>query len=194
MPGTPSRGTHTISTDPASLRTHPGGRSSITSRPRPGQGTPPSVHPPTVRADRPRAEGWFAEDLDRLPQAPRHTELIDGALVFVMFPQRSWHSRAVTALTAVLEELVPDGLLAEREMTIKLDRRNRPEPDLVVAEVDYDPDRTWSSSRTAPGRPTSSPGSSASGWSGRCRSPSTSTWTGSCPPARGRSGRIEAKV
>lgn len=26
----------------------------------------------------PRAEGWFAEDLDRLPEAPRHTELIDG--------------------------------------------------------------------------------------------------------------------
>ncbi|WP_093860124.1 Uma2 family endonuclease [Streptomyces sp. TLI_053] len=91
----------------------------------------------------PRAEGWFAEDLDRLPQAPRHTELIDGALVFMMSPQRSWHSRAVTALTAVLEELVPDGLLAEREMTIRLDGRNRPEPDLVVAEVDYDPDRTW---------------------------------------------------
>ncbi len=91
----------------------------------------------------PRAEGWFAEDLDRLPQAPRHTELIDGALVFMMSPQRSWHSRAVTALTTVLEDLVPDGLLAEREMTIKLDRRNRPEPDLVVAAVDYDPDRTW---------------------------------------------------
>ncbi len=51
--------------------------------------------------------------------------------------------RAVTALTTVLEDLVPDGLLAEREMTIKLDRRNRPEPDLVVATVDYDPDRTW---------------------------------------------------
>jgi hypothetical protein len=25
----------------------------------------------------PRAEGWFAEDLDRLPEAPRRTELID---------------------------------------------------------------------------------------------------------------------
>lgn len=36
----------------------------------------------------PRAEGWFAEDLDRLPEAPRHTELIEGALVFMMSPQR----------------------------------------------------------------------------------------------------------
>ena len=42
----------------------------------------------------PRAEGWFAEDLDRLPEAPRHTELIDGALVFLMSPQRSRHGRA----------------------------------------------------------------------------------------------------
>ncbi|AJE82642.1 hypothetical protein SLNWT_2266 [Streptomyces albus] len=46
-----------------------------------------------------RAEGWFAEDLDRLPEAPRHTELSDGALVFVMWPRRSWHGRLVTSLT-----------------------------------------------------------------------------------------------
>ncbi|MFJ3790741.1 Uma2 family endonuclease [Kitasatospora sp. NPDC090091] len=91
----------------------------------------------------PREEGWFADDLDHLPQAPRHTELIDGALVFMMSPQRSWHSRVVSGLTVALESLVPDGFLAEREMTIKLDRRNRPEPDLVVAEAEYDPDRTW---------------------------------------------------
>ncbi|MDY0815236.1 Uma2 family endonuclease [Kitasatospora purpeofusca] len=98
--------------------------------------SPHWMHPP-------RIEGWFAEDLDHLPQAPRHTELIDGALVFRMSPQRSWHSRAVTALTAVLEETVPDGFLAEREMTIRLDRRNRPEPDVKVARADYDPDRTF---------------------------------------------------
>lgn len=34
----------------------------------------------------PRDEGWFAEDLDHLPEAPRHTELIDGALVFMTSP------------------------------------------------------------------------------------------------------------
>ncbi len=50
----------------------------------------------------PRDEGWFADDLDRLPEAPRHTELIDGALVFVMSPQRSRHGRVVTALTVAL--------------------------------------------------------------------------------------------
>ncbi|HEY0700605.1 MAG TPA: hypothetical protein VGD43_22710 [Micromonospora sp.] len=34
----------------------------------------------------PRVEGWYADDLDHLPEAPRHTELIDGALVFMMSP------------------------------------------------------------------------------------------------------------
>ncbi|MDH6125894.1 Uma2 family endonuclease [Kitasatospora sp. GP82] len=30
-----------------------------------------------------------------------------------------------------------------REMSIRLDERNRPEPDLLVATVPFDPDRTW---------------------------------------------------
>ncbi|WP_327295485.1 MULTISPECIES: Uma2 family endonuclease [unclassified Streptomyces] len=91
----------------------------------------------------PRAEGWFAEDLDRLPEAPRHTELIDGALVFMMSPQRSWHGRVVTGLTTALMQQVPDGIEVEREMTIRLDARNRPEPDLLLTSAPYDPDRTW---------------------------------------------------
>ncbi len=40
----------------------------------------------------PRPEGWFAEDLDHLPEAPRHTELIDGALVSMLPPQRWWQA------------------------------------------------------------------------------------------------------
>jgi Uma2 family endonuclease len=91
----------------------------------------------------PRPEGWFAEDLDRLAEAPRHTELIDGALVFMMSPQRSWHGRLVTSLAVFLSEQVPAGLEVEREMTIRLDERNRPEPDLLVTTASYDPDRTW---------------------------------------------------
>jgi Uma2 family endonuclease len=91
----------------------------------------------------PRPEGWFAEDLDRLPEAPRHTELIDGALVFMMSPQRSWHGRLVTALVLSLSEQAPAGIEVEREMTIRLDDRNRPEPDLLVTTAPYDPDRTW---------------------------------------------------
>lgn len=91
----------------------------------------------------PREEGWFAEDLDHLPEAPRHTELIDGALVFMMSPQRSWHGRLVTGLTTALMEQAPEGVEVEREMTIRLDSPNRPEPDLLVTSAPYDPDRTW---------------------------------------------------
>jgi Uma2 family endonuclease len=91
----------------------------------------------------PRLEGWFADDLDHLPQAPRHTELIDGALVFMMSPQRSWHARIVTALVVALAEQAPAEIEVEREMTIRLDERNRPEPDLLVSTEPYDPDRTF---------------------------------------------------
>lgn len=91
----------------------------------------------------PRAEGWFAEDLDRLPEAPRHTELIDGALVFMMSPQRWWHGEIVTDLTLALRAQAPAGFRVGREMTIRLDARNRPEPDLVVTTAPYDPDCTW---------------------------------------------------
>ncbi|WP_329787773.1 Uma2 family endonuclease [Lentzea sp. DG1S-22] len=91
----------------------------------------------------PRAEGWFAEDLDRLPEAPRHIELIDGALVLRVSPQRSWHGRVVTGLTLELMNQAPDGYEVERDMTIKLDRRNRPEPDLLVTTASLERDRTW---------------------------------------------------
>jgi Uma2 family endonuclease len=91
----------------------------------------------------PRLEGWYADDLDHLPEAPRHTELIDGALVFMMSPQRSWHARIVTALAFFLAEQAPGDIEVEREMTIRLDERNRPEPDLLVTTASYDPDRTF---------------------------------------------------
>ncbi|MFG2696968.1 Uma2 family endonuclease [Kitasatospora sp. NPDC048407] len=91
----------------------------------------------------PRAEGWFAEDLDRLPEAPRHTELIDGALVFMMSPQRWWHGHLVTMLTVALMGQCPQGFKVGREMTIRLDSRNRPEPDLLVTDAPIDRDRTW---------------------------------------------------
>ncbi|MFC5666225.1 Uma2 family endonuclease [Kitasatospora misakiensis] len=90
----------------------------------------------------PRIEGWFAEDLDHLPQAPRHTELIHGALVFRLAPQHSWHSELVTDLVIALRGQVPEGSRVGREMTIRLDKRNRPEPDLIVTDAAYDPERT----------------------------------------------------
>ncbi|WP_233103116.1 Uma2 family endonuclease [Streptomyces flavofungini] len=91
----------------------------------------------------PRPSGWEADDLDHLSQAPRHTELIDGALIFMVSPQRSWHSRLVENLTFALRQTAPAGSETEREMTIRLDRRSRPEPDILVTTASYDPDRTW---------------------------------------------------
>ncbi|MEV7560216.1 Uma2 family endonuclease [Streptomyces sp. NPDC089795] len=90
----------------------------------------------------PRPSGWEADDLDHWPQAPRHTELIDGALIFMMSPQRNWHARLVENLTFALRQAAPDDIEVSREMTIRLDRRSRPEPDILAAAVPYDPDRT----------------------------------------------------
>jgi Uma2 family endonuclease len=92
----------------------------------------------------PRPEGWFAEDLDRLPDAPRHTELIDGALVFMMSPQRVWHSEVISELRNQLRRQRPDGSVVRREITVRLDPRNRPEPDVIVARGSRgDRSRTW---------------------------------------------------
>ncbi|MFJ7148808.1 Uma2 family endonuclease [Streptomyces sp. NPDC100445] len=91
----------------------------------------------------PRPSGWEADDLDHLPQAPRHTELIDGALIFMLSPQRSWHSRLVENMTFALRQAVPTGFEVEREMTVRLDGKSRPEPDILVTTAAYDPDRTW---------------------------------------------------
>ncbi|MEU4559802.1 Uma2 family endonuclease [Actinoplanes sp. NPDC023936] len=90
----------------------------------------------------PRPEGWFADDLDHLPEAPRHTELIDGALVFMMSPQRVWHARMITALVNALTSQAPAGIEVDREITIRLDKWNRPEPDLLATTGPYDPNRT----------------------------------------------------
>ncbi len=91
----------------------------------------------------PREEGWFAEDLDRLIDAPRHTELIDGTLVFRMFPQRLWHSRVRTDLARAVGDQVPDGIDVTEGMTIRLDTRNRPEADIIVTSAPFDPDQAW---------------------------------------------------
>ncbi|MDO3648879.1 hypothetical protein [Nocardia mangyaensis] len=65
----------------------------------------------------PRDSGWEADDLDLLPpDAPRHTELLDGALIFNRSPQRSWRDRVIRRLTAALESVVP----AERTVEAQL--------------------------------------------------------------------------
>ncbi|MER6307630.1 Uma2 family endonuclease [Streptomyces sp. NPDC001657] len=88
--------------------------------------------------------GWTADDLDRLPDLPPHTELIDGSLVFVS-PQTTFHMRTMRLLENTLLDQAPDDLDVFREFCIRLDKRNRPEPDVLVVPlgVDTGPKGTW---------------------------------------------------
>ncbi|MEU4316359.1 Uma2 family endonuclease [Nocardia sp. NPDC024068] len=85
----------------------------------------------------PPPEGYFAEDLDRLPDLPSHTELIDGSLVFVS-PQKMFHMMVINFLWMELKRQTPGQLIALREMTVTLSERQRPEPDvMIVAAAAY---------------------------------------------------------
>ncbi|MFE2726078.1 Uma2 family endonuclease [Kitasatospora sp. NPDC059327] len=82
---------------------------------------------------RPPVEGYTAEDLDRLPDLPPHTELLDGSLIFVS-PQTLFHMATLKRLERALDDAVPAGWLVWREVTVRLNPRNRPEPDLLVVD------------------------------------------------------------
>ncbi|GHK01007.1 hypothetical protein SY2F82_28040 [Streptomyces sp. Y2F8-2] len=86
---------------------------------------------------RPPVGGWTADDLDRLPNLPPHTELIDGSLVFVS-PQTSFHMRTIRLLDIALLDQAPDEFEVFREFTVTLDRRNRLEPDVLVVRAGAD--------------------------------------------------------
>ncbi|WP_207310898.1 Uma2 family endonuclease [Lentzea alba] len=54
-----------------------------------------------------------------------------------------WHARVVTALTTALSDQAPAGVEVDREVTTRLDERNRPEPDVLATTAPYAPARTW---------------------------------------------------
>ncbi|MEU0673193.1 Uma2 family endonuclease [Streptomyces sp. NPDC006172] len=83
----------------------------------------------------PPRDGFTVDDLHTLPDLPPHTELIDGSLVFVS-PQRRFHAKMIELLMNGLRRTVPQDLEVEREMTVVLDRRNGPEPDLSVVRAE----------------------------------------------------------
>lgn len=83
----------------------------------------------------PPVEGFSADDLDRLPDLPPHTELIDGSLVLVS-PQKDLHTTLVSFLESRLREQAPAAFRARREMTVVLGRDQRPEPDVLVVQAD----------------------------------------------------------
>lgn len=89
----------------------------------------------------PPQDGFTADDLDRIPDLPPHTELIDGSLVLVS-PQKRFHMRMLRLLEFQMVPQAPEELEVEREMTVVLGERQRPEPDLMLvrseASVDLD--------------------------------------------------------
>lgn len=93
---------------------------------------------------RPPDGGYTADDLDRLPDLPPHTELIDGSLIIVS-PQKLFHMKALRLFENALARQAPREFLVRREMSVVLDRRQRPEPDVMVvrAEAEIDDDHTW---------------------------------------------------
>ena len=76
----------------------------------------------------PPQDGFTADDLDRIPDLPPHTELIDGNLVLVR-PQKLFHMLVLELLGNALRTHAPDGLRVAREFSVKLAKRQRPEPD-----------------------------------------------------------------
>ena len=90
------------------------------------------------------AQGWTADDLDRLPEEAPRCELLDGALI-VMSPQRHFHARVVRRLSNALEILAPPGWELDTEMAVRLDHHNQPEPDVVAVYPHVAPgrDKTW---------------------------------------------------
>ena len=93
----------------------------------------------------PPVEGYTADDLDQIPDLPPHTELIDGSIV-VVSPQKRLHMRALRLLEQALARIAPrDRFLVSREMSVVLNAKQRPEPDLIVihADAEIDNDATW---------------------------------------------------
>lgn len=79
----------------------------------------------------PPACGYFAADLDTIPGLPRHTELIDGSLV-VAGRQTLFHMRVLRLLEVELDTKAPELFAIERGMTVTLDPKQRPEPDIMI--------------------------------------------------------------
>ncbi|MET7681977.1 Uma2 family endonuclease [Streptomyces sp. NPDC005423] len=82
----------------------------------------------------PPQDGYTVDDLFTLPELPPHTELIDGSLVFVS-PQRDFHATVIDLLVTGLRRTAPPEFKVRREMTVILDSRNGPEPDVCVVRA-----------------------------------------------------------
>ncbi len=79
--------------------------------------------------------GFTVEDFLALRGLPKHTELIDGGLVFVS-PQEKWHRQVLSLFRQDLDRQAPSHLRADREMAVRLGKRQMPEPDVLVVTAE----------------------------------------------------------
>ncbi|NLU68085.1 Uma2 family endonuclease [Streptomyces sp. HNM0574] len=105
--------------------------------------TVPEPGDPDYVWPRPPQGGYTADDLDRLPNLPPHTQLLDASLVFAS-RQTNFHSRVTSALGLSLVHQAGPAVEVIHQMTVTLGRRDRPEPDLMLvrAEADEGPAQT----------------------------------------------------
>lgn len=75
--------------------------------------------------------GWTADHMDHLPPGAPRMELIDGALV-LLSPQTKFHGKVMTNLLFELLQTAPEDIDVMVEMTMKLGKYQRPQPDIVV--------------------------------------------------------------
>ena len=87
----------------------------------------------------PRPSGWEADDLDNAPDLPRHTELIDGALIFMMSPQRSWRARVVARADDRAGRSGSRGIRDRPGNGGQLNEQEPPRADVLAVTVPYDP-------------------------------------------------------
>jgi len=90
--------------------------------------------PPAIKLPPPPTGGYTADDLERIPNLPPHTELIDGGLFFVS-PQKDFHTLTLDVLVDGLRRTCPSDLRVRREMSIFIGPQQRPEPDVVVVKA-----------------------------------------------------------
>ncbi|WP_168801588.1 Uma2 family endonuclease [Glycomyces buryatensis] len=92
----------------------------------------------------PRDSGWESDDLD-MYDLPDHVELIYGALQLMMSPQRTWHDEIMYRLRIILDRAAPSDLRVRQEMTVRINRKNRPEPDLLILvdQPEYNRSTKW---------------------------------------------------
>ncbi|MEU4626210.1 Uma2 family endonuclease [Actinoplanes sp. NPDC023801] len=81
-----------------------------------------------------KKQDWTTDDLDSLPEGLRY-ELIDGRLILPS--PTGFHQILSAKLALALEPNCPTGYVSVPDLSLEIDRRNEPRPDVVVVHERY---------------------------------------------------------